>query len=102
MPFSIAGAQGGSTRDPALHDTGGCDDLRVTIEIFVAYPPDREGPVAELHVPMGDTVEVPAEVYDEGGQLMVTLFSQADGPAWRYPLSEIRDALDRAAQAIRD
>ncbi|MDX6198102.1 MAG: hypothetical protein QOJ79_1253 [Actinomycetota bacterium] len=74
--------------------------LATSFDVFLAYPPNRDGRVAELHVPTGDTVEIPAEVFEAHGTLMVTLFSQQEGPAWTYPLEEFRAALDRAATAV--
>ncbi len=71
----------------------------MTFELFVGYPDDD--PVVDLMVPVdGDAVEVPAQVHRKDGELMVTLFSRQDGPAWTYSLAAFRAALDRAAEQL--
>ena len=73
-----------------------------TFNLFV-HPSEDGGPVADVVVFAGDgTVDVPAQVHEVAGDLVVTLFTQADGPAWTYPLDQFRAALDRAAEAVRD
>ncbi len=54
-------------------------------QFFVAYPPDREGRVAQLTVTHGNEIDIPAEVFRDRDQLMITLFSRSDGTAWTYP-----------------
>ena len=71
----------------------------VDLQIFVVYPPDREGRVAQLCVQRAGKLDIPAEVFRQDGQTMITLFSRDDGPAWTYPLAEFGAALD-AARAI--
>lgn len=72
----------------------------IEFQIFVAYPPGREGRVVELSVPRCGGVDIPAEIYREDGQTMITLFSRSDGPAWRYPLSDFLAAVEAATNAI--
>jgi hypothetical protein len=65
----------------------------VTFEIFRAFPPDREGAVAELTVRHDGVVDIPAEIYQENGELKITLFEREGGPAWVYPLDEWVEAV---------
>ncbi|MFN8053529.1 MAG: hypothetical protein U0Q22_18975 [Acidimicrobiales bacterium] len=72
----------------------------MTFEIFVAYPPDRESGVAEIHVRDGDTVHIPAEVFFEGDVLRIRMFSRGGSGVWQYPLDEWLSAIRRAAEAL--
>lgn len=72
----------------------------MTFEIFKAFPPDRDGPVAELHAHVGDTVEIPIQMYQEKGQLRVSIFTAEGAVAWEFSLVDLIDGLNRAAAAI--
>lgn len=74
----------------------------VVFEILKAYPPDRDGVVAELTVRHGGLIDIPAEIYREDGELKITLFGRETGPAWTYPLSEWVAAVNQAAEALHD
>lgn len=74
----------------------------MTIEIFKAFPPGRETPVAELTVRHDGVVDVPAEVYRESGELKITIFRPEGGAAWEYPLEEWLDAIHRAVETLED
>jgi hypothetical protein len=69
-------------------------------DIFIAYPLDRDGRVAELNVRHDGVVDIPAEVYRDGDQTMVTLFSRREGPAWTYPVADFVAAIHAAVSAI--
>ena len=72
----------------------------VGFQLFIAYPPDREGRVVELHVRCDDQVDIPAEVYRDGDQTMITLFSHSDGFASTYPLVDFVAAVNAASAAL--
>jgi len=74
----------------------------VTIEIFKAFPPDRESTVVELNVRHDGAVDVPAEIYRENGERMIAIFGREGGAAWVYPLDEWVAALHKAAEALGD
>jgi hypothetical protein len=75
-------------------------DGNLTIEIFKAFPPDRESTVVELNVPHDGVVDVPAEIYRENGERMIAIFGRKGGAAWVYPLDEWVEALHKAAEAL--
>jgi hypothetical protein len=72
----------------------------MTFRIFVVYPPDREGRVAQLTVEHEDMVDIPAELSREDGELTISLFSRSDGVAWEYRLSEFLAAIDAGVAAL--
>jgi hypothetical protein len=45
-------------------------------------------------------MDIPAEVFREGGQLMITLFSHGDTTGRTYPVTEFVDAVAAAVAAI--
>jgi hypothetical protein len=72
----------------------------VEFQIFIAYPPDRDGRVVELNDRHDGTVDIPAEIYRDQGQTMITLFSRTDGPAWTYPLADFVAGIEAAVAAL--
>jgi hypothetical protein len=68
--------------------------------LFVAYPPDREGRVVQLTITHGNEVDIPAEVFREGDQLMITLFSHGDTSGSTCPVTEFVAAVEAAAAAV--
>jgi hypothetical protein len=68
--------------------------------LFVAYPPDREGRVVQLTITQGNEMDIPAEIFREGGQLMITLFSRGDTTGRTYPVTEFVDAVEAAVAAV--
>ena len=72
----------------------------MTFEIFKSFPPDREGAVVELNVRHGDTVDIPAEVFREGDELTIRIFSPGAAAAWQYPLGEWLEAIHRAVEVL--
>lgn len=75
-------------------------DVTVTFEFFKAYPPNRKGVVIEIHVTQGGAIDVPAEVFREGGQLRLTIFGREGGPSWEYPADEFVDAMRKAIDLL--
>jgi hypothetical protein len=69
-------------------------------QIFVAYPPDREGRVAQVHVPHDGAVDIPVEMYDEDGERKITIFARTGGVAWEYPLDDFLAAIEAAITAL--
>ena len=69
-------------------------------EIFEAYPPDRDGAVAELHFPSGRGIGVPIHVFREQGEVKVVIFAPEGGVAWEFRLAELLDGLQRAAEVF--
>ncbi len=72
----------------------------MTLEIFKAYPPDKEFPIAEINHRHDGVIDIPAEVRRVNGQLWVTIFGRTGGPAWEYPLDEWIEALHNAAKTL--
>ena len=72
----------------------------VVFDIFVAYPPYRDGRVAQLTVTHDALVDIPAEVYREGDETMIALFGRSEGVAWEYALHDFLRALDAAVAAL--
>lgn len=72
----------------------------MSFEIFKAFPPDRESAVAELNVQHDGIVDIPAEVFREGGELRINIFGREGGVAWQYPLEEWLEALQRAVDVL--
>ena len=74
----------------------------MTFEIFKAFPPDRDSPVAELNVRHEGSVDVPAEVYRENDELRIAIFGREGGVAWNYSLDEWEQAVKRAREVVGD
>jgi hypothetical protein len=74
----------------------------MAFEIFKAFPPDREGPVAELNVRHEGLVDIPAEIRREKGELRIALFGRTSGVAWDYPLAEFLEAIQRGVAVLGD
>jgi hypothetical protein len=72
------------------------------IDIFIAYPPDHDGRVAQLHSPNEEGVDIPAEILQVDDQVLISLFSRSDGLAWQYPADEFLSAVERAVAVVRD
>ena len=71
----------------------------MTFEIFKAFPPQQDGPVAQLFVRHDGVVDVPAEVYRANDGLRITLFAH-DGPAWDYPVDDFIEAVNQAVETL--
>ena len=72
----------------------------MTLQIFKAYPPDKEFPIAEINHRHDGGIDIPAEIRRENGQLWITIFGRVGGVAWEYKLDEWIEALHRAARAL--
>jgi hypothetical protein len=70
----------------------------MTFEVFKGFPPDREGPVAEICFRHDGMVDISAEISRENGNLSIRLFSREGGVAWEYPLADflavVREGVD--------
>lgn len=75
-------------------------DESMTFQIFKAFPPDQDRPVAELHVTSPEGVEVPMQVFREGADLRVTIFAADGGVAWDFSVTDLIDGLRRAGEAL--
>ncbi len=69
-------------------------------EILTVFPPDRDGRVVQVTAPHDAVVDIPAELYLDADETMITLFSRGDGVAWEYRLSEFLAALKAADEAL--
>ncbi len=72
----------------------------MAFEIFKAFPPDREGPVAELNVRHDGLVDIPVEIRREKGELRIAIFARKSGVAWDYPLAEFLEAVQKAVESL--
>ena len=69
-------------------------------EIFIAYPPDREGRVAQLIVRHGGVAETVAEVYRDSDLTVIQLFPKPDGGPSTYRATEFASAVEAAVVAV--
>ncbi len=53
-----------------------------------------------MTITQGNEMDIPAEVFREGGQLMITLFSHSDTTGRTFPVNEFVDAVEAAAAAV--
>ena len=74
----------------------------MTFKIFKGFPPDSEGPIAELNVSHDGVLDIPVEIRRDRGELRITIFSRQDGVAWDYPLGEFLEAVQKAAEVLGD
>jgi hypothetical protein len=74
----------------------------MTFEISKGFPPNRESPIVELAVHHDGGVDIPAEIFWEGGQLRIALFGRRDGTPLEYSLVEWKDAIERAIGVLGD
>ena len=72
----------------------------MNIHVGIAFPPHRADGVAEFHVAHDGVVEVPAEIFRADGRMMIALYSQTDGIAWEYPLSDFLSAIATGIEVI--
>ena len=72
----------------------------MTIQVGEASPPHRDQMVAEFHVAHDGYIDVPAEVYEHDGRLMIALYSREGGDPWEFPLSEFLQAIGQAIAVI--
>lgn len=66
------------------------------IHVGEAGPPHREKVVAEFHVTHEGVIDIPAEVYDEDGKLMIAIYSREGGQPWDFPLADFIEAIGKA------
>ena len=72
------------------------------LEVDKAFPPDRESAIAEFYVSHDGGVDIPADVYRENGELMLSIFGRKDGVALDYPLRDLLEAIERAVEVLGD
>jgi len=70
------------------------------IHVGEASPPHRETVVAEFHVDEGGVIDVPAEVYEDDGKLMIAIYSREGGNPWEFPLSDFVEAIGQAIAVL--
>jgi hypothetical protein len=69
----------------------------MSIHVGEASPPHREHMVAEFHVAHEGMIDIPAEVFeDDGGRLMIALYSKKGGDPWEFPLADFVQAIGSA------
>jgi len=56
--------------------------------------------VAEFHVSHDGFVDVPAEVYEDGGKLMIAIYSREGGNPWEFPLADFVEAIGQAIAVL--
>jgi hypothetical protein len=72
----------------------------VSIHVGIAYPPHREDGVAEFHVRHDDAIDIPAEIFQQDGRLMIGLYSRTGGLAWEYALSDFLAAIASGMEIV--
>jgi hypothetical protein len=70
------------------------------LEVFKAFPPDSEGPMAQINLRHDGFVDIPAEIRRENGDLIIRLVARAGGAAWEYPLADFLAVVDKAVDAL--
>lgn len=70
------------------------------IQVGEASPPHRERMVAEFHVVHDGLVDVPAEVYEENGKLMIAIYSREGGSPWEFALADFVEAVGKAIAVL--
>jgi hypothetical protein len=75
---------------------------RVEFEIAYVYPPDQDGRVIELFVKdNGGGVSIPADVFHEHGEVMITIFGREGGRDWTWPVADFVAAINDAVAALK-
>ena len=72
------------------------------IEVGRASPPHRRRSVAEMHAHTHEGIDVPAEIYREGGRLRIALYSKTEGQTWDYPLGAFISAIGRGVAILEE
>ncbi|MFY9888587.1 MAG: hypothetical protein WAK71_09785 [Streptosporangiaceae bacterium] len=72
----------------------------MVIQIAETAPPHREGIVAEFNVLNDGAVEIPAEVYSDGGRLKLTIYSRDGHVAWEFYLADFIQAVGNAMAVV--
>jgi hypothetical protein len=72
------------------------------IRVDLAGPPQRRRALAEFHVRNGEDVEIPAEIYRDGGRLRICIHPRSEGQGWDYPLGEFVSAIGKGITIIDD
>jgi hypothetical protein len=71
-------------------------------EVFEAFPPNEQGPVAELNVHHAGGIDIPMWVSRKDGVLQVTVWGSDGKREWEFPLDELLDGLRRAAEVLSE
>ena len=72
----------------------------MSIHVGITYPPHRDEGVAEFHVSHEGVVDIPAEIFNSGGRMMIALYSRNEGIAWEYTLSDFLAAVAAGIEII--
>jgi hypothetical protein len=70
------------------------------IQVGEASPPHRERMVAEFHVAHDGYIDIPAEVYEHEGKLMIAIYSREGGNPWEFPLADFIQAIGQAIAVL--
>jgi hypothetical protein len=72
----------------------------VPFEFFKGFPSEFDTPVVDLLMPVEGGVEVPMRVCTREGQLRLLIYSPEGSVAWDYPLHDVSQGLERAADLL--
>lgn len=72
----------------------------MVLEIFKVFPPDRDGPVAQITVSHDGVLDIPAEIRRYDGELRIAMFAREGGVAWDYPLADFLAVLHKGVAAL--
>lgn len=75
--------------------------VAVRFKIFKGFPPDEEGPIAEVVEQVQEgVVNTPAIIRFANGEIEITIYDRAGNVAWEYPLTAFCDALGEARSVL--
>jgi hypothetical protein len=74
--------------------------LSMIIQVGEASSPHRERMVAEFHVAHDGYIDIPAEVYEHEGKLMIAIYSREGGNPWEFPLADFIGAIGQAIAVL--
>ncbi len=72
----------------------------MAIHVSTVYPPYHDARVAQFQVRSGDVINIPAEIFQTDGRVMISLFSPTDGLAWQYPVDEFVAAIEQGVAVV--
>lgn len=72
----------------------------MTIHVGPAGPPHRESLVAEFHVAHDGVIDIPAEIYEDDGKLMIAIYSREGGNPWEFLLSDFVGVIGQAIAVL--
>jgi hypothetical protein len=70
------------------------------INLFKAFPPDRDGPTVQFMIFRDGGVDVPADVSRDQGKVMLRIYCTSGAVDWEYDLSEFLLAAEGAREIL--